>query len=70
MSRRTTTKETRRVSVELARSTSALAFAASMPGFADRPCGYDEHRGHEWLNAGGRLVCGVCHPPVPGAARL
>jgi hypothetical protein len=28
------------------------------------PCGYESHRGgRDWLADGGRVECGVCHPP-------
>lgn len=27
-------------------------------------CNYSTHRGREWWNDSGCLVCGVCHPPV------
>jgi hypothetical protein len=28
------------------------------------PCRYPAHRGTDWRNDGGHLVCGVCHPPA------
>jgi hypothetical protein len=28
------------------------------------PCPYESHRDSDWLNAGGRRVCGICHPPM------
>ena len=27
-------------------------------------CRYAQHRGLDWLNEAGRLVCGICHPPA------
>jgi hypothetical protein len=31
-------------------------------------CAYPEHRSSDWRTNDGRWMCGVCHPPVPGAA--
>ena len=28
------------------------------------PCPFPGHRGSEWRGDGGRLICGVCHPPA------
>jgi hypothetical protein len=33
------------------------------------PCRYPSHRRSEWVNDGGRVVCGVCYPPVRDGAR-
>lgn len=43
---------------------------ASRPsGAADgpQPCPYEQHRQHDWTAAGGRRVCGRCHPPADPA---
>jgi hypothetical protein len=32
------------------------------------PCRYPSHRGSDWRNASGRLVCGRCHPPASRTA--
>jgi hypothetical protein len=31
------------------------------------PCPYARHRESDWINDVGCSVCGICHPPVPGA---
>jgi hypothetical protein len=28
------------------------------------PCPYPTHRASDWTGAGGRTICGVCHPPA------
>jgi hypothetical protein len=37
-------------------------------GAAVSPRRYPAHRRSDWLNKGGRLICGICHPRVGGEA--
>jgi len=32
-------------------------------------CAYTRHRPSDWTSAHGLRVCGICHPPAPGAAK-
>ena len=34
----------------------------------DPPCRYPAHRGSDWVARSGKVICGVCYPPAPGAA--
>ena len=67
MARSKGTKATQGVNGDAAVLSKQLDAAARFAGEL-QPCPYQRHRslGTDWLNAGGRVICGVCRPPARG----
>jgi len=42
---------------------------ARRPRLAAVACAYARHRPSDWMSTYGLRVCGICHPPAPGAEK-